>query len=519
MKSPHYFLLAIVSALFLLLSFPPFDFGFIAWFALAPLLFALRQKGALAASSLAFVFGCLFSLGTFYWFLTLPEITFFTFILMIIAFSMYFIIFGYLYTQIYKIIGPWIIIGAPSLWVAIEYVRSNLFFLSFPWNLLGHSQYRYLSIIQISDIAGVYGISFLIVMVNQLLSQGFDLIKRQNRSLSFRFELNFNNTFPIVVTFLLLVSALFYGNVCRTLPESSKNLRVALIQANLVVKDNMSVTEQKDHLKTYQQMTNEVVDKKPALIVWPASSLPAPITSPLVYYRVTRLARETGSYLLVGGAGIEKLSPPKPGYLPYSNSEILISPSGHIKQRYNKIQLVPFNEYIPLQGKFNWPNWITTLKYSFIPGSKYTLFKVSGVRFGATICWECMFPDIFRRFVKRGAQFMVGATNEAFFGRNQAPYVTLITNVFRAVENRVSIVRAATTGVSGYINPVGEIVERIKDNSGKDLYVSGVLVRDVPICNKKTFYTLYGDIFSYVVIGLTVLIILISLAVKKYPWL
>ena len=519
MKLPPNFFWAIVSALLLLLSFPPFDCGFLAWFGLAPLLFALRQKGALAASGLAFLFGCLFSLGTFYWFLTFLEINSFKFILMIIAFSLYFLIFGYLYRQICRVIGPFIIIGAPSLWVAIEYVRSNLSFLSFPWNLIGYSQYRYLSIIQISDIAGIYGISFLIVMVNQLLSQGFDLIESQNQSIFFRSKLNFNNTFPIVLTVLILISTLVYGKVSRTLPESNKHLRVASIQANVVIRDNMSVAEQKDHLKAYQQLTNEVVDKKPALIVWPASSLPAPITSPLVYYTVSRLARETGAYLLVGGAAQEKLSTPKPGHSSYSNSEILFDSSGRIRQRYNKIKLVPFNEYIPLQGKFSWPKWVTSLKYSFISGSKYTLFKVSGVRFGAPICWESMFPEIFRRFVKQGAQFMVCVTNEAFYGRNQAPYVTMITNVFRAVENKVAIVRAATTGISVFINPDGEIVERIKDNSGKDLYVSGVLVRDVPIRNKKTFYTLHGDIFTYVVVSLTAIIILISLAVKKWPWL
>ena len=128
-----------------------------------------------------------------------------------------------------------------------------------------------------------------------------------------------------------------------------------------------------------------------------------------------------------------------------------------------------------------------------------------------------MFPDLFRHFVMDGAQFMVSVTNEGFFGRTSAPYQTLAINVFRAVENRVAIVRAATTGVSGFINANGEIVERVRGRSGEDLFVSGVLVWDVPLSNTKTFYTVYGDIFAYTVIGIAALILLISVCAQHWP--
>ena len=226
------------------------------------------------------------------------------------------------------------------------------------------------------------------------------------------------------------------------------------------------------------------------------------------------LARETGSYLLVGGTGYEKNQPRREGYLPYSNSEYFVSPSGRLEGQYDKIRLLPFNEYLPLQGKVSWPKWITTLEKSYIPGKKRTLFKVHNAKFGTPICWENMFSNHFRRFVKDGANLMISLTNEGFYGRNAAPYQTLAANIFRAVENRVAIVRSATTGISAFINPNGEIIERVRNKQGDDLFVAGYLVRDVPLSNDKTFYTNHGDVFAYISILTVVVVTLIALARK-----
>jgi apolipoprotein N-acyltransferase len=227
------------------------------------------------------------------------------------------------------------------------------------------------------------------------------------------------------------------------------------------------------------------------------------------------LAHEVGAYLLVGGAGYDKSNPRKEGHLAYSNSEFLVSPYGLLMGQYNKIRLLPFNEYLPLQGMITWPQWITTLRENFMAGEAYTLFQLPRAKFAAPVCWENMFPELFRRFVREGAQFMVSVTNEEFFGRTSGPYQTLAMNVFRAVENRVAIVRAATTGVSGFINPDGEIVERIRDGNGEDLFVAGILVRDVLLSNHKTFYTVYGDIFAYAVICTAASIILACLSSRN----
>jgi len=111
---------------------------------------------------------------------------------------------------------------------------------------------------------------------------------------------------------------------------------------------------------------------------------------------------------------------------------------------------------------------------------------------------------------------MVNVTNDGYTGRTSAPYQTLAMAVFRAVENRVPVLRAATTGVSAYISPNGEIVERIRDSTGDDLFVSGILVRDVPLHNAKTFYTMYGDIFAFVCIGLVVVSLIFALFTRRW---
>lgn len=505
--------LPVVSAVLATLSLPWFDLGFLAWFGLAPLLFALRQTRPLAGAGLGLLFGCTYASGAFYWLGGIAGMTVATTLLMYVSFGSYYLVAGFLYALVSRAIGAWIIVGAPAIWVALEYTRSNLGFLALPWNLLAHSQHGYLPVIQIADVTGVYGISFLIVMVNQVVSQVPEYLTAGRRAPASTSAPLHRPAWAVhlPVVALALVATLSYGWYRLGAPEKGERLRVALVQANVLAREKMSIADQLEHMRAYDELTREAAKSRPDLVVWPSSSLPAPIRSRVVHFYTRRLVYETGTYLLVGGAGGNKFAPRKDRLLPFSNSEFLIAPSGRVERQYNKIRLTPFDEYVPLNGTIPWPRWITTMKDGFVAGSEYTLFQVAGARFGAPVCWENTFPDLFRRFVRDGANFMVSVTNEGFFGPTAGPYQTLAMNVFRAVENRVAIVRAATTGVSGFISPKGEVVARIADGNGKDLFVSGVLVRDVPLSNGKTFYTLYGDVFAHATIGLAALLILASL--------
>ena len=512
MKKGVLLLLPALSALCVALALPAHDYGFLAWVALVPLLVALKRSTALAGAALGFVYGYVFGLGSFWWLPGTAEVGFPQFFLVILpAFALFYVPFGLFYSLVNRALESWMIVLAPALWVGMEYLRAHLFFLSMPWNFIAHSQHHSLAIIQIADITGVYGIGFLIVMVNQFFASGLLLTRERGGAMVKRWAMGG------VLTAALLGVTLFYGRYGSGDFLSTGTIRAAVVQANRLTRDNMPPAEQVDHLRAYRQLTLEAAEQKPDLILWPASSLPAQFSSRLVRRMVRQTAREAGTSLLVGGAGVEKFKPRRKGQAPYSNSEFLVGPDGRLKRKYDKIRLVPFNEYLPLQGIVPWPKWITTLKLSFIPGEKYTLFQVSDARFGTPICWESLFSDLFRRFVKQGANLMVNVTNEGYTGRSASPYQTLAMTVFRAVENRVCVIRAATTGISCVIGPNGAIIEKIRDRKGNDLFVAGTLVRDIPLYATRTFYTRHGDVFAFGCVGVALLGIVIGLFRRRKP--
>lgn len=521
MKKKSLFLLPVISGLLLSLSFPSYDLGFLAWTALAPFLFALRLRGWYEATGCGILFGCSFGLGAFLWFNDIADVIIICTLLMLVLFCSYFIIFSLLYRLISRSAGNWMIIAGPALWVTIEYMRLNFFFLNNPWNLLGHSQYQYPVFIQIADMTGVHGVSFVIFMVNQFISQVPDLFtgRRSKEKTYVPCSFNMNWKFQVIILIGVLSATLLYGQ--RQIDryehmENTGSIRVATVQANVLTKNGMSETEQAEHMQAYERLTMTISGRDPDLIVWGGTSLPASInSSKLVRASLRKIVRDTNAYLLAGGAGYDKLSM-KGGEMPgFSNSEYLINPLGRLAGQYNKMRLLPFDEFIPLEKIIKWPRWITNLPLSFTPGREYKIFNVSDARFGTPICWENFFGDHFRHFVLNGANFMVSPTNEGFFGRNSAPYQSLAVNIFRAVENKTALVRVTTTGVSAFIGPDGEIIDRIKDDRGDDLFVSGVLVRDVPLFDKKTVFTVYGDIFAYIAIGISLLFIAYSFYSRK----
>jgi apolipoprotein N-acyltransferase len=315
-------LLPLVSALLTTLSLPSFDFGYLAWIALAPLLYGLRRHGALAGAGLGWLYGCAFGATSFFWITAIPGLNTVRFATLVLVFSLYYLAFGLAYAAASRRLGSWMIVGAPMLWVSFEYLRGSASFLAYPWNFLAHSQYQYLPVIQISDLAGAYGVSFVLVMVNQLLSQ----IPEAVATTQLRWR-------PQAFAAAAIIGAtLLYGAYrLAEVPPPSAHLRVALVQANVAPRAHMSAQEQMAHLAAYDRLTREVARGKPELIVWPSSSLPGPIEFWMIRLYVNHMANRAGTPLLVGGAGGDKFAPPRDGVLPYSNSEFLISPSGSLE--------------------------------------------------------------------------------------------------------------------------------------------------------------------------------------------
>jgi apolipoprotein N-acyltransferase len=179
--------------------------------------------------------------------------------------------------------------------------------------------------------------------------------------------------------------------------------------------------------------------------------------------------------------------------------------------------LLPFGEYLPLKN-LPWPSRISALWEggAFVPGNEYTVLDLTVFKLAVTICWENIFPNLVREFVKNGADLIVNITNEAWFGDTAAPYQFMAMNVFRAVENRVAIARAANTGISGFIDPVGRILGTVNKNN-QEILVEGYLVKDLPLSQPGTFYTRHGDLFAWLCLGMLLVMLFWSFA-KTSTW-
>jgi apolipoprotein N-acyltransferase len=193
----------------------------------------------------------------------------------------------------------------------------------------------------------------------------------------------------------------------------------------------------------------------------------------------------------------------------------MISPEGKIMGRYNKIHLVPFAEYIPYKDLFPWPSRFISKASNFIAGTEYTIFNLDGAKFGTLICWESVYPELVRQFIKNGANFMVNITNEVLLGDTAAPYQIAAIGVFRAVENRISVVRCANNGISCFIDPIGKIIGRVHDSNNKDIFVEGYLTEEIPLSQRRTFYTMFGDVFVYMNLFMAVFLIGLSFVKGK----
>jgi apolipoprotein N-acyltransferase len=191
----------------------------------------------------------------------------------------------------------------------------------------------------------------------------------------------------------------------------------------------------------------------------------------------------------------------------------MLSPGGELVLRYHKIQLVPFGEYVPLQPLLTLGGRLSAKLVEqvadFTPGVEAAVGEVDGRRIGGFICYESVFPQLVRRFSAGGAELLVNMTNDAWYGRTSAPYQHLAMSVFRAVENRRTLVRAANTGITAIVDPFGRVVEKTA------LFGRTVLVGDVDVVSARTFYTRHGDVFAGAALGATA--VLTGLVIASRP--
>jgi apolipoprotein N-acyltransferase len=493
--------LAFISGGLLFLSFPKYGIGYVAWIALVPLLLALHKTSVKSALITGFCTGLVFNVGLIYW-ISLVVVNYGYLPLAVGLVAMLFLA---AYLSIYIALfaggiaylrekGISQIIAAPLLWTCLEYLKSHLL-TGFPWENLAYSQYLNPHVIQIADIAGIYGIAFVIVFINAVIS---NLLKY---SLPGYDGKGWQRPVREAAGALLLLIAIFiYGDLrikeVQAQLKTAPSMDVALIQGNIDQSVKWDPQNQQETLMTYKSLSNLKSASGSGLIVWPETAVP-------FYFQdmddrsrqVYQVAKETGNWLLFGSPSYIKES----GSASYLNSAFLISPAGRISGRYDKVHLVPYGEYVPLRSWFPFIGKLVVGVGDFRAGGGYHPLAMNNHQIGVLICYEAIFPEASRTYKNKGAELLVNITNDAWFGFSSAPYQHLSMTVFRAVENRLYVVRAANTGISAIVDPAGKIVARTA------LFVGTSLSGQVRFIDSRTFYMAYGDAFVY--------LCLISLAV------
>jgi len=513
------FLLVVLSAAALILAFPGQGLDFLAWIALVPLLVVINGAGAGRAYVLSAVAGLLFFAGLFWWIWVIPGFNLLDFVVLELYFAQYFALCGMLLSVVTRGARLPTVIAAPVLWVSFEYIRAHLSFLALPVALLGHTQYRRLPLIQLVSVTGVYGLSFLIVLVNAALA---DLLARiASRPRLWSTSPNWRNWFgrlaPITMAAFLFAMTALYGFRVLAAEPGGEHITVGVIQRNLPARMSADGQARAERLDGYLTLSRQLADGNPALIVWPETAVVGPLlTTPALLAPIARVAQSANSYILLGTAESRKLASAGSSQGVTFNSAVLVSPAGKIEGVYRKIRLVPFGEYTPLAGILTWPAWLVAGGDQLTPGIDHSVFSLPTARFGVVICWESLFPDLVGAVVRKGADFVVNIGNEAWFGTTVAPDHLAAISVFRAVEHRVALVRSVNGGVSGFIDPHGRIRGGFWPRERNGAFEERVLAQAISIPRQLTFYTRYGDLAAYVCIGAAVA--MLGLAFVQSGW-
>jgi len=503
-------LLSLASGLLICLSFPKADMGFLIWIALVPLLHAIRDKDLPGAFRTGFAAGLVYNTGLVYWIVfvivrygQLPLYAGVSVMLLLVIYlSLYPALFcvGVVY---FRRRGMRAVLMAPLLWTSLEYLKAHLF-SGFPWEDLAYSQHGYLSLIQIADVTGPYGITFLIVLLNCVF---YDCMNGLFPPPGGKRKL----PLPEIVVGAALVLLVFGYGMYRidTLTDAEAGLdpvNVLIVQGNIDQSVKWSPQFQTETMNIYRGLSADASRRGVSLIVWPETAAPFYFQNYDERSRgVINVAQKAGAWLLFGSPSYDR----EGKNISFHNSAYLLSPDGLVSGRYDKVHLVPFGEYVPMRRILFFVDKLVVGAGDFKPGDEIAPLPMGDKKIGTLICYEAIFPEISREYRLKGAGLLVNITNDAWYGNTSAPYQHLTIAIFRAIENRTYMIRAANTGISAIVNTAGEIVSRT------GLFERKVLSGTVKFTHHRTFYSRYGNIFACFCIGFLLIGSLVCLRRKE----
>jgi apolipoprotein N-acyltransferase len=499
-------LLAATTGILLPYCFPKYDIGLLAWVALIPLHIALDSSRRSHAFWLGWLAGIISSTGIMSWVVTAMHT--YGNVPLPISYGIMLLLTAYLglFVALYSAGVVWFrmliprygLFAAPCLWVTLELLRTYLL-SGLPWSLLGYSQHRQLDVIQIADHLGVYGVSFLIVLTNVALAELYLWLMplfRGFRPARLPWELVTTSAMLVGLSWAYSTSLI----VNQGMERPKATLQVGVVQPNIDQGMKWDQAYRDETLRRFDRLTASF-GSGTDLVVWPEAATPFIYErEPMYQLQLVSMANRAWAPLLFGSPAVRFDTDRKAFLL---NSAYLLSPEGQLLGRYDKQHLVPFGEYIPLKssllffldklvegiGDFQPGGGTTILSYQPKPSERWPSPRT--VQFGVVICYEVIFPDLVRRMAAAGAEFLVTITNDAWFGDSSAPWQHFSMVVFRSVENHLAFARAANTGISGFIDPFGRVIE------ASTVFTETALQAAIPIRQARTFYSRHGDVFAY----------------------
>jgi len=474
------------------LAFPPWNLTPLAWVALVPLLLALRGLSAPAAIAAGLGWGTLMLWGIGYWvpgaladYWQQPYWFGLVFALGVAAVfvGQPFAVFGIGGARLQARWGPW---SRPwllaALYVGCELARARML-TGHPWLLLGYALVPDTTYIQLAELGGVYLLSFALALTSAFVAEAIGM----RGPLRMRVR-------PVIAALLVVASVWTYGRIRMSTPlPSAPEVPVLVVQGNNDLRTAWQGEFYYSGFERYRRLTQDGITRThPRLVVWPESAVTFFLENePLYRSSIAGLLRQDGADLIVGGPHAEEVGETRR----FFNSAFLLSSAGSVDGRYDKMHLLPFAEYFPLRT-------IQFLRRRFEGVRYYTAADRPALlhtRFGdvaTLICFEAIFPEVVHRETAAGATLIVNLSSDGWFGPTAGPDQHLMMVALRAVENRLWVIRATTTGVSAIIDPFGRITTRSAPFTAATL--DGVVV---PM-HVTTPYERYGDVFAWLCVAI-----------------
>lgn len=461
---------SLLTGALLVLIFPRFDFTFLAPVALVPLVVACAREPNWVRR---FLFG--WAGGTFFWFFVCTWIQYVlevhggmgrwggwgTFLLFAILKGLHTALFAAVTGVLLR--SEWAVPLVAALWAGIEYAHGSLGLawigLGFAWLDLGNAAIDWPLLMRLAPVTGVHGISFALATVSVAIA--LVVLRRPVKQL-----------LPLVALLgLFLFPALP--------PQVEGREKARVVQTNVDVE---ALWTEDSWARFQAELAQKSLGDPVSLLVWPEAPVPFYPSRPAFASYMANIARSTNADFVMGGIAMTESGDPL-------NSVFFTNPAGEIKDRYDKIQLVPFGEYIP--PAFDWVNRITGEAGDYVPGTRVVTYEASGRRIGAFICYESAFPGLVRQFTKAGAQLLLNLSNDGYFGGSKAREQHLSLVRMRAAENGRWILRSTNDGITAMVDPAGRVTERLPEyqrtpGTLRFNYESGV-----------TLYVRWGDWFPW----------------------